>query len=377
MRIWSAAILDRMAKASYRTNMITTLLGTWFTIGLFLDAWAHNNVPELETFFTPWHAVFYSGFFATAAWIAWTVKDALRGGWRGLRAMPAGYGAAVVALVSFGVFAVGDMIWHVVFGVEQNINILFSPTHIGLITSMIVIVTTPLRAAWADPDLPDAPGLRRLLPAVLSFALATTQVLLLVQYVNALTYSSGGVVIALSAGDQDRTAGFVSSLAVTTLVIGAPLLTIARRFALPFGAATILYALLGVLSGAITGFRDVPLLVAFLAAGVVVDLLARYLNPAPSRLWRYRLFAALSPLLTWTVYILTAYYTAPPIAPRFLGDVEHPEGALELWTGVPVVQAALGLLLAVLLVPVHRPDPPRGQVEQPGETNDLEPAVQR
>jgi hypothetical protein len=368
-----------MAKASYRTNLVTTLLGTWFTVGLFLDAWAHNNVPELETFFTPWHAVFYSGFVATAAWIAWTVKDAVRGGWRGVsafRAMPAGYGAAAVALVSFGVFAVGDMTWHGVFGVEQDINILFSPTHLGLITSMIVIVTTPMRAAWADRDLPAAPGLRPLLPAVLSLALATTQVLLLLQYVNALVYSSGSVVIALSAGDQGWTAGFVSALAVTTLVIGAPLLTVARRWLPPFGTATILYALLGGLSGAITGFRDVPMLIAFVAAGVGVDLLVRGLRPAPSRLWRYRLFAALSPLLTWTVYIVTAYYTSPPIAPRF-GSVEHPEGVVELWTGVPVVQAALGLLLAVLLVPVHRPDPPpRGQVEEPREASDFEPAVQ-
>jgi hypothetical protein len=364
-----------MAKASYRTNLVTTLLGTWFTIGLFLDAWAHNNVPELETFFTPWHAVFYSGFLATAAWIAWTVKDAVRGGWRGFGAMPAGYGAAAVGLVSFGVFAVGDMTWHVVFGVEQDIDILFSPTHIGLITSMIVIVTTPVRAAWADRELPAAPGLRPLLPAVLSLALAATQVLLLLQYANALTYGSGSVVIALSAGDQGWTADFVSSLAVTTLVIGAPLLTIARRWLPPFGTATILYALLGGLSGAVTGFRDAPMLVAFVAAGVGVDLLVRGLRPAPSRLWRYRLFAALSPLLTWTVYIVTAYYTSPPIAPQ-LGPVEHPEGLVELWTGVPVVQGALGLLLAVLLVPVHPSDPPRGQLEEPGEASDLEPAVQ-
>jgi len=44
--------------ASDRTNIVTMLLGLWFTVGLLLDAWAHNNVPRLESFFTPWNAVF-------------------------------------------------------------------------------------------------------------------------------------------------------------------------------------------------------------------------------------------------------------------------------------------------------------------------------
>jgi hypothetical protein len=53
--------VDRAATArptaGYRTNLVTLLLSTWFTLGLLLDAWAHNHLPELESFFTPWHAV--------------------------------------------------------------------------------------------------------------------------------------------------------------------------------------------------------------------------------------------------------------------------------------------------------------------------------
>jgi hypothetical protein len=63
--------------AAARNDAITAVLSCWFTAGLFLDAWAHNNVPNLETFFTPWHAVFYSGFMATAAWLIWTVRGRL------------------------------------------------------------------------------------------------------------------------------------------------------------------------------------------------------------------------------------------------------------------------------------------------------------
>ena len=55
-------------RASRRTDVVMTALSVWFVLGLFLDAYAHATTPTLETFFTPWHAVFYSGFAATGAW---------------------------------------------------------------------------------------------------------------------------------------------------------------------------------------------------------------------------------------------------------------------------------------------------------------------
>src|SRR5215470_1061860 len=30
---------------------------SWFLGGAFLDSWAHENIPRLETFWTPWHGV--------------------------------------------------------------------------------------------------------------------------------------------------------------------------------------------------------------------------------------------------------------------------------------------------------------------------------
>ncbi len=168
-------------------------------------------------------------------------------------AIPQGYGPAVLAVLGFAVAGVGDAAWHSVFGVEQSLNILFSPTHLGLVTAMLVIVTTPLRAAWADPDLSGAPGLRRLLPALLSMALATTLVLLFLQYANAFAHSSEDVVYGLSGADEGHSARLVASFAVTTAMLVVPLLTIARRWALPFGTATVLFAFVGALSLAVTG----------------------------------------------------------------------------------------------------------------------------
>ncbi len=39
----------------------------WFSIGMAVDAWAHRNVPALETFFTPRHALFWAVPIAVAA----------------------------------------------------------------------------------------------------------------------------------------------------------------------------------------------------------------------------------------------------------------------------------------------------------------------
>src|SRR3979411_2644158 len=94
--------------ASYRTNLVTALLGIWFTVGLMVDAWAHNNVPRLETLLTPWHALFYSGFAATAGWIAWPVRGSLAAGVAGLRTMPVGYASAVLAVAGFALAGGGD-----------------------------------------------------------------------------------------------------------------------------------------------------------------------------------------------------------------------------------------------------------------------------
>jgi hypothetical protein len=329
-----AAVAPSRPSATYRTNLVTILLGAWFTFGLFLDAWAHSNLSELESFFTPWHAVFYSGFVATAGWIAWTVRGAWRSGRADIHSIPTGYAAATLAVVGFALAAAGDLLWHTVFGIEQNIDILFSPTHLGLLAAMLVILTTPLRAMWTDRSMPGAPGLRPLMPAVLSTALSTTLVLLTLQYADALTFDGPAVVGALSGGDEGFAADLVSAMAVTNLVLILPLLTLSRRWVLPFGTATIVYA----------------------AVGVCVDLLARWLRPAPQQLVRWRVFATLAPLATWTIFIATAYLTAPALAPPDISS-GHPEAALELTTGAPIVQALAGLLMSFMLVPGGPPSP--------------------
>ena len=254
------------------------------------------------------------------------------------------YGCCCGIVISFAIAGGADLAWHTAFGIEQNIDILFSPSHIGLIATMLVIVTTPVRAMWADRSLRPAPGLRRLLPAVLSACLAATLVLLFVQYANALVFSNRAVVNGLSQLDEGLTAHLVGSLAVTNLILLGTLLTLARRWVLPLGTATLLYLATGGLSLAVAGFRNGLMITAFVLSGVVVDLLARWLRPVPGRLTRYRTFAGLAAFVTWAVYVGTAYVSVGR-------EVDGGIGSVELTTGAPLVQAGLAVLLGILLEP--------------------------
>ena len=52
----------------------TTLgLCLWYFSGLVLDGWAHTHGEVDASFFTPWHALFYSGFIAYSGFIIWTL----------------------------------------------------------------------------------------------------------------------------------------------------------------------------------------------------------------------------------------------------------------------------------------------------------------
>ncbi|MEV0347204.1 hypothetical protein AB0H88_15690 [Nonomuraea sp. NPDC050680] len=339
---------------SPRTDLVTALLGIWFGVGLMIDAWAHGNLAELETFFTPWHAVFYSGFAVVSGWIIWQVWRNVRAGRQGPAAVPTGYLAGLVAIPAFAVFGLADMMWHTILGIETTINILFSPSHLGLVVTMMLIITTPLRSAWNAPDVGARPSLGRLLPALIGLAFATTLVSLFLSYGDALRYRPEGIVRALSmlrdAGGGPRGAGPVAvgpgaeqvavAMVVTNVVMLGPVLFVVRRWLLPFGSVSVMYAVMALMPGAQTGFRNVPILLSFVAAGVVSDLLIRRLRPSGERRAAYWAFAGLSAFATWSLYIGVASAAGGglPTVP-------------ELWTGAPVVAGLIGLALGALLLP--------------------------
>lgn len=119
------------ATAGFEWTMV--VLTAWVIFGAYLDAWAHRHVSStLETFFTPWHAVLYSGVLATGTFL---FVQLLRGraagrSWRTV--LPAGYGLSFIGFVLFAISGNLDLAWHTVFGIERSYAATLSPTHLLL-----------------------------------------------------------------------------------------------------------------------------------------------------------------------------------------------------------------------------------------------------
>ncbi|MGH2684632.1 MAG: hypothetical protein ACRDJP_04095, partial [Actinomycetota bacterium] len=104
-----------------REEVAIAFFGSWMLTGLFLDGWAHQ-VEKPETFFSPWHGVLYSGFAAAVVWFG---IDGIRSGQK-LRDAVLGPTDRLVAL-GLGLFvtgAVGDGLWHEIFGIEVDLEAL-------------------------------------------------------------------------------------------------------------------------------------------------------------------------------------------------------------------------------------------------------------
>ena len=300
---WSAR--DQSA-LGWRDHMLTMLFGTWLLVGLFVDGWAHTNLDTLETLFTPWHALFYSGFGATAAWVARCVQ---REG-----AVPRGYTPAVIGLVAFAAGGAGDLTWHTLFGIEKDVEALLSPTHLVLFASLALILSSPFQAAWSAPQ--NAPSMRAFLPALLSLTLVTALCLFFLMYLtpfNTFDALSRRDIYIASLPDAQIAHNFrdlsvragLASFYVTTVVLMAPLLLVLRRWHPPFGTTTLLFSISAMLVSALEEFQLAPLMVAAVASGLAADGLIQWLRPSPARIRAYRVLAVVVPMALWSAYFLT------------------------------------------------------------------------
>src|SRR5436190_15559168 len=147
-----------VARAGYpagglRFDSAVVALSGWLIGGIFLDGWAHNHHPDLETFFTPWHAALYSGFFALFAFLVLAAARNRGRGYAWRCVLPVGYDLSLIGGFIFLVGGVLDLVWHQVFGIEADTEALLSPTHLILALGVTLMVSGPLRAAWRRPRI--------------------------------------------------------------------------------------------------------------------------------------------------------------------------------------------------------------------------------
>jgi hypothetical protein len=325
-------------RARWGDDLAAVLLGTWVVGGLFLDGWAHVNQPGLETFFSPWHALFYLGFMVSTVVLARLVAQHQRGRFDPAR-VPAGYGLGLVGVALFVAGGVADGFWHTIFGVETGVATLLSPSHLLLLGGGLLMVTSPVRSAWSSPDLPARSPALALLPALWATALTTAVVLFFFQYLSAFVTRAPSTPAADSPEGLLTTIVGVASVLVTNLIVVAPVLLLARRWRLPFGTVTLLATAGAVGLTSLREFVLGALVPAMVAGGLAADLLLARLRPGPDRRGAFRAAGALVPALLWgawlAVYALAYGIAWPP----------------ELWAGVIGMASLTGLGLSVLVLP--------------------------
>lgn len=332
--------LEEQAIGDVRYDRVAVAVSSWLVGGLYLDGWAHHRFPKLETFFTPWHGVLYSGLFAITALLVSTVLRNHARGFAWQRALPLGYAATLWGAILFFVGGIGDMIWHILLGIEVGIEALLSPTHLLLAVGGALIITGPLRAAWHRSS-PPRPNFWTLAPAVLALSLLVALFTFFTAYLSPFSLPLAGVARQTEPATNGQALGIASILVQTALLMGSVLLAM-RRWTLPLGSLTLLFGVsitLGVFPHG--EYRFIP---GAVLTGLIADGLLRLARPSLERLGTLRFVAFTIPAVLYGLYFLTLAFTegiwwTPP-----------------LWTGAIILAGVVGLLLSYVLVAPHTPD---------------------
>src|SRR5437868_1442624 len=232
-------------RAIWREDLITSLLSVALVTGLFLDGWNHINLQNgaLGSFFTIWHALLYTGFSATFAWVVTRNPHLFVAG-----SLPAPY-------------------LHRFLGI---------PLRYPLAMAGFVIAVAAFMFQWLSAFLDWTPSitLGRTPPSLQ----ADVRVLYTAEFAA------------------------VARVLATNVILFAPLLLALRRWQLPFGSATFL---LVVVSAAMSGLATFDLgltVVAALVGGLLFDTIVAVTRPDPSRTFGYRAAALIVPFVMWPVY---------------------------------------------------------------------------
>jgi hypothetical protein len=318
--------------ATWRQDMVAAAFAAWLVLGMLLDGRAHKTLglpANGESFVSPWHGVLYSGFLALAAWVLHlaesprTLQDRQR--------IPTGYGLALLGIPLFLLSGLADMVWHLLFGFEDALEAGMSPPHLGLFVSGILLCTGPLRSAWAAA--PRAPSLRRFLPAALASVVNWSNTLLTpLPWGRLATPPTEELLTALDL------MLFGKVLVGNFLIVGATMLVL-RRWRPPFGALTLVWSLVGLLAALEDNFQVPALIPALAVAGLGLDLLVRWLAPAPERPGRFLAAGAGAGIILWSAYF------------AFVALSEGMRWTHQMWSGMILLTGLCGWGLAYLALP--------------------------
>ncbi len=328
-------------------DLAVGVVGLWLAAGFLWDSWAHLHVG-VETFFTPYHGVFYAAMLAGTFIVAGVSLRNRARGYRGW-ALPQPYPSALIGIPVFFGGGVGDLIWHTFFGVENRIEAVTSPTHLIIGCGVVLVLSGPIRSALRERDA--LVGLRAQMPLLFALAACLEFVHLGTSYAfDASTARIDAPPPALASSldyftataiELYKTGTGVMIVILQALIEMTFVIWLVSRFRLAPGALTLFLVLGdGMMAAALT--NDRPLLLIHLGmalvAGIVGDTLIARARGAVAGAALQR-FGALVPLAYFgTYFALTVALEGTWWNPSLIGGVL-------VWSGL--AGAALATLAAV------------------------------
>ncbi|MEZ4860913.1 MAG: hypothetical protein R3C14_06380 [Caldilineaceae bacterium] len=322
-------------------------LSSLFLGGLYLDGWAHNHGKVDNSFFTIWHAFFYSGFGLVALLLVGTLLVNRARGLPWHSALPKGYQLSLLGVIIFAAGGVGDLIWHELFGIEENFEALLSPTHLLLGVGLGLVVTGPLRAAWQRAGR--QPSWWEITPALLALAALLADLTFFMMFSHPIFSMTAGRWHREFANDIGQVAGVLGLLIIGAILVG-PVLLALRRWQLPLGSLTLVWGI-NTVGMTILGYKERQALwmaLAMILAAALLDLwrtrLKLQTTPASTSATALRLFALAAPIMLFSAYYLVLLAT------------EGTRWSVHLVVGSVVMAGMVGWLLSYLVVPPALPN---------------------
>lgn len=327
--------------SSLRFDWLMLAVSFWPLAGALSDTFAHSNFPKLETFFTPWHALLYSGLAAVTTCNVLVLRHnhALGFPWR--RAMAPGYELTNVGVAVLFVGGIIDLIWHTLFGIERDLEATVSPSHLLIQAGILLILAGPLRSAFTRRE--PLRGAQQL-PLVLSLSFIYVMIILVTQYAQPLSfrYVTGNFDFFTQPPTPvgpflPQSIGLASFLVQSAIFMGV-LLVMVRRWHLFPGALTIFFTLPVLALSGIA--QDFSLLPVGIVGGIVADVLNQALRPNGGHPVAVRMFAFLVPLAYFGAYYANLAILGQPITWK-----------IHLWLGSILLAGLVGWALTYLLLP--------------------------
>ena len=326
-----------MAISAWTRDLISSLIGAWIVIGIYIDGWAHVNRPDrIESFFTPWHAIFYSGLLAFGIWIGLLLLTVRRPGdspQAVFGRLPVGYKAGAIGGAIFAVGGAADMLWHTLIGIETTIDALLSPPHLVLLSGVLLIATTAWRSQRAVSAMSTIPELISLTSVVAISAF-------FLNYLAPFRWAAPTLDF-IPEQNEDTVIMWIGGLMIFSALFLIPVLWQLRdgRYRVGTLSVFVLFTGLAITYAMSEGWPKDLLLAGVSGATVAAIIVEVLLDQLPWRSWRYGLptIMAAGAFIVWSGQLM-AYAIA--------GVVVWPA---TLWLGTLLLAAGTGAAIGAVL----------------------------